>query len=136
MQLVCHFWYDFTVPTVVFVAWDPTVRSQHMLSTPPKRQRGLYEDFMASSETRGTLASGSFIGIMNVLMQLRKACNHPFLFPGAVPVPIVTDERIRTASAKMQVLDRLLTRLREGGHRSLLYSQFTQVLDLLEDYLR
>ena len=45
-----------------------------------KRQRLLYEDFMASGQTRDTLGSGSFLGIMNVLMQLRKVCNHPDLF--------------------------------------------------------
>lgn len=47
-----------------------------------KRQRQLYEEYMASSETRSTLASGSFLGIINVLMQLRKCCNHPDLFEG------------------------------------------------------
>jgi len=53
----------------------------HLVPCPlSKRQRLLYEDFMASGETRGTLKSGSFIGMMNVLMQLRKVCNHPDLF--------------------------------------------------------
>lgn len=37
-----------------------------------KRQRTLYEDYMASSETRSTLSSGGFLGIINVLMSLRK----------------------------------------------------------------
>ncbi len=47
-----------------------------------KRQRNLYEDFMASSDTQETLASGNFLGLINVLMQLRKVCNHPDLFEG------------------------------------------------------
>ena len=37
-----------------------------------KRQRTLYEDYMASSDTRNTLSSGNYLGIMNVLMSLRK----------------------------------------------------------------
>ena len=37
-----------------------------------KRQRTLYEDYMDSSDTSATLASGNFLGIINVLMQLRK----------------------------------------------------------------
>ncbi|KAK9788325.1 hypothetical protein WJX73_009601 [Symbiochloris irregularis] len=45
-----------------------------------RRQRALYEDYMASSETRNRLSSGGFLGILNVLMQLRKVCNHPDLF--------------------------------------------------------
>lgn len=47
-----------------------------------KRQRNLYEDFIASSETQATLASANFIGMLNVIMQLRKVCNHPDLFEG------------------------------------------------------
>jgi len=38
-----------------------------------KRQRTLYEEYMASSDTASTLASGNFLGIINCLMQLRKA---------------------------------------------------------------
>ena len=45
-----------------------------------RRQRQLYDDFMASSQTVSTLQSGSFLGLLNVLMQLRKVCNHPDLF--------------------------------------------------------
>ena len=54
---------------------------EHVVPCPlSKRQRELYEDFMAAGATRNTLAGGSFLGIMNVLMQLRKVCNHPDLF--------------------------------------------------------
>jgi SNF2 family DNA or RNA helicase len=52
-----------------------------------KRQRLLYEEYMASRDTRATLASGNYLGIMNCLMQLRKVCNHPDLFEGR---PIVS----------------------------------------------
>ncbi|KAJ4847374.1 Protein PHOTOPERIOD-INDEPENDENT EARLY FLOWERING 1 [Turnera subulata] len=47
-----------------------------------KRQRNLYEDFIASSETQATLASANFFGMISVIMQLRKVCNHPDLFEG------------------------------------------------------
>ena len=39
-----------------------------------RRQRALYEEYMARAETRATLASGSFMGVVGVLMQLRKVC--------------------------------------------------------------
>ncbi len=45
-----------------------------------KRQRFLYEEFMSNVVTQETLKSGNFLGIINVLMQLRKVCNHPDLF--------------------------------------------------------
>jgi SNF2 family DNA or RNA helicase len=52
-----------------------------------KRQRTLYEEFMARATTRATLDGGNFFGIVNVLMQLRKVCNHPDLF---APRPILS----------------------------------------------
>ncbi|XP_023642511.1 protein PHOTOPERIOD-INDEPENDENT EARLY FLOWERING 1 isoform X1 [Capsella rubella] len=52
-----------------------------------KRQRNLYEDFIASTETQATLNSGSFFGMISIIMQLRKVCNHPDLFEGR---PIVS----------------------------------------------
>ncbi|GMK53622.1 hypothetical protein CspeluHIS016_0102080 [Cutaneotrichosporon spelunceum] len=45
-----------------------------------KRQRFLYDEFMSRADTRETLMSGGYIGVVNVLMQLRKVCNHPDLF--------------------------------------------------------
>ncbi|WCJ28793.1 SNF2 domain-containing protein / helicase domain-containing protein [Euphorbia peplus] len=47
-----------------------------------KRQRNLYEDFIASSETQATLSSSNFFGMISIIMQLRKVCNHPDLFEG------------------------------------------------------
>lgn len=52
-----------------------------------RRQRNLYEDFIASSETQETLASANFFGMISIIMQLRKVCNHPDLFEGR---PIVS----------------------------------------------
>ncbi|KAL5289206.1 EP400 family protein [Megaselia abdita] len=45
-----------------------------------KRQRYLYDDFMGRAKTKETLNSGSLLSVINVLMQLRKVCNHPNLF--------------------------------------------------------
>ncbi|KAK0560185.1 swr1 complex component [Tilletia horrida] len=52
-----------------------------------KRQRFLYNDFMSRAKTKESLASGSYLSIINCLMQLRKVCNHPDLFEER---PIVT----------------------------------------------
>jgi SNF2 family DNA or RNA helicase len=53
----------------------------------------IYEEFMARSSTRQALQQGAnFMGMMNVLMQLRKVCNHPDLFePRSVVTPLVVD---------------------------------------------
>jgi E1A-binding protein p400 len=45
-----------------------------------KRQRQLYDDFMSRSNTKASLRGGNYLTVVNVLMQLRKVCNHPNLF--------------------------------------------------------
>ena len=52
----------------------------------------LYEEFMARSSTRKAMNGGNFMGMMNVLMQLRKVCNHPDLFePRSVTTPFTME---------------------------------------------
>ena len=72
--------------------------------------------------------------MLNILMQLRKCANHPYLFDGAEQPPFVNDERMVENSGKMVLLDKLLRRLHAEGHRVLLFSQMTRMLDILEDY--
>ncbi|XP_059536319.1 probable global transcription activator SNF2L1 isoform X8 [Myotis daubentonii] len=73
--------------------------------------------------------------LLNILMQLRKCCNHPYLFDGAEPgPPYTTDEHIVNNSGKMVVLDKLLAKLKEQGSRVLIFSQMIRLLDILEDY--
>ena len=71
----------------------------------------------------------------NILMQLRKACNHPYLFDGIEdPTEDPRGEHLVTVSGKLTVVDKLLSRFK-GGHQVLLFSQFTSMLNIIEDYL-
>ncbi|GMM46784.1 DNA translocase [Pichia kluyveri] len=73
--------------------------------------------------------------LLNIVMQLRKCCNHPYLFDGAEPGPPYTnDEHLVFNSAKMIVLDKLLKKLKNEGSRVLIFSQMSRLLDILEDY--
>ncbi|KAJ2005841.1 chromatin remodeling complex Adenosinetriphosphatase [Coemansia thaxteri] len=73
--------------------------------------------------------------LLNIVMQLRKCCNHPYLFDGAEPgPPYTTDEHLVYNSGKMAILDQLLKRCKEQGSRVLIFSQMSRVLDILEDY--
>lgn len=73
--------------------------------------------------------------LLNIVMQLRKCCNHPYLFEGAEPgPPYTTDEHLVENSGKMVVLDKLLSRLQKNGSRVLIFSQMSRLLDILEDY--
>lgn len=73
--------------------------------------------------------------LLNIVMQLRKCCNHPYLFEGAEPgPPYTTDEHLVYNAGKMAVLDKLLLRLKKEGSRVLIFSQMSRLLDILEDY--
>ena len=73
--------------------------------------------------------------LLNIVMQLRKCCNHPYLFEGAEPgPPYTTDEHIIYNAGKMVMLDKLLGRLQKEGSRVLIFSQMSRLLDILEDY--
>lgn len=75
--------------------------------------------------------------VRNLLMELKKCCNHPFLFPNYEDTSITTTvtDLVRP-SGKMILLDKLLLRLREKGHRVLIFSQMVRMLDILQDYCR
>jgi len=73
--------------------------------------------------------------LLNVMMQLRKAANHPYLLEGVEDLsqdPL--GEHLVQNSGKMIVLDKLLRRLKEQGSRCLIFSQMTRQLDILEDF--
>ncbi|KAH7482156.1 hypothetical protein KRP22_009845 [Phytophthora ramorum] len=111
--------------------------------------RAIYEkntEFLSRGGRKGETPS-----LMNVLMELRKCCNHPFLVKGVeerevkrllkqTSVPKeeiqrqVSDSLVNT-SGKLVLLDKLLPRLKETGHRVLIFSQFKIMLDILQDYL-
>lgn len=68
-------------------------------------------------------------------MQLRKVCNHPYLFDGAEPTPYTNGTHLITNAGKLDLLDKLLPKLKAAGSRVLIFSQMTRMLDILEDYL-
>lgn len=81
-------------------------------------------------------AGGERKRLLNIAMQLRKCCNHPYLFQGAEPgPPYTTGEHLITNAGKMVLLDKLLKKLKERDSRVLIFSQMTRLLDILEDYL-
>jgi SWI/SNF-related matrix-associated actin-dependent regulator of chromatin subfamily A member 5 len=69
--------------------------------------------------------------LLNILLQLRKVCNHPYLMSDS---GYTVGEEMVEASGKLKVLDRMLPKMKADGHRVLLFSQFTSMLDILEEY--
>lgn len=82
---------------------------EHLVLCPlSKRQRFLYDEFMARAHTRDALDSGVYQKIANILMQLRKVCNHPDLFEVR---PIVTSFAMdRSAVADFEIKELLIRR--------------------------
>lgn len=81
---------------------------------------------------------GAHQSLLNIVMQLRKVCNHPYLIPGTEPEsgsPEFLHEMRIKASAKLALLHSMLKILHKEGHRVLIFSQMTKLLDILEDYL-
>ncbi|KAM8961534.1 chromodomain-helicase-DNA-binding protein 8 isoform 1-T1 [Pelodytes ibericus] len=86
--------------------------------------------------------------LLNTMMELRKCCNHPYLITGAeekilsefreatpvVPFDFHLQAMVRS-SGKLVLIDKLLPKLRVGGHKVLIFSQMVRCLDILEDYL-
>nr|XP_014595389.2 chromodomain-helicase-DNA-binding protein 1-like isoform X2 [Equus caballus] len=75
------------------------------------------------------------VKLQNVLSQLRKCVDHPYLFDGVEPEPFEIGDHLIEASGKLHLLDKLLAFLYSRSHRVLLFSQMTQMLDILQDYM-
>ncbi|XP_047161862.1 CHD3-type chromatin-remodeling factor PICKLE-like [Vigna umbellata] len=161
-----------------------------MTELPPKKElilrvelSSLQKEYYKAILTRNypilTRQAGVHISLINVVMELRKLCCHPFMFDGFQPDLNINDEKapletftakvfnflefkvinidifcwlilrfcyyyyflsflfhshLLESSGKLQLLDKMMVKLKEQGHRVLIYSQFQKMLDLLEDY--
>ncbi|KAK4902046.1 ATP-dependent DNA helicase Hrp3 [Elasticomyces elasticus] len=81
--------------------------------------------------------------LLNIMMELKKASNHPFMFPNAeerfLEGKDSREDQLKaliSTSGKMIVLDRLLNKCKAEGHRVLIFSQMVKMLDILGDYLQ
>ncbi|KAE8687441.1 putative ATP-dependent DNA helicase CHR12 [Hibiscus syriacus] len=97
-------------------------------------QKAYYQQVTEKGRVGLDNGSGKSKRLQNLTMQLRKCCNHPYLF---VPTHNMWQkEEIFRASGKFELLDRLLPKLHRTGHRVLLFSQMTHLMNILEIYLR
>jgi ATP-dependent helicase STH1/SNF2 len=83
----------------------------------------------------GIMSLGSVRTFNNIVMQLKKVCNHPYLFYTDEELASVPRDYIVRAAGKFEMLEHALTKLRATGHRVLLFSQMTAALDYLEYFL-
>lgn len=111
-------------------------------------QKKLYKSILEKSPTLikaivrkqvGPLKRNDRHNLNNIMMQLRKCLCHPFIYNRDIEEqtldPELSHQRLVEASCKLQLLGLMLPRLRERGHRVLIFSQFLQNLDIVEDFL-
>ncbi|RQM07216.1 hypothetical protein DH86_00000907 [Scytalidium sp. 3C] len=78
-------------------------------------------------------------GLSNMIMQLRKLCNHPFVFDeveNQMNPSNTSNDLLWRTSGKFELLDRILPKYQATGHRVLMFFQMTAIMDIMEDFLR
>ncbi|KAE8862308.1 hypothetical protein PTNB29_04870 [Pyrenophora teres f. teres] len=103
-----------------------------ILSKSPELLKALFtSDKQLKQQERANLS--------NILMQLRKCLCHPFVYSREIEersdVAAVSHRNLVEASAKLSLLEMLLPKLHERGHRVLIFSQFLDMLNIIEDFL-
>jgi len=126
---------------------DMPPKTEIVVYTPMSLLQKDYYDLTQKGELRdrllemGLAGDAQNISQINENMNLRKVCNHPFLFgepksEDGQNIGDVNPEIIVAASGKFVILDIILKKLKAQGHKVLIFSQMTALLDILEDYLR
>jgi len=108
----------------------PPKKEIYLFAGLSEKQLNLYKEILSQE-----LPTEEKPSLLNMLMFLRKVCNHPYLFGGQEDkdLPALGDHLINS-SGKMIILDKLFAKLFKEKHKVLIFTQMTRVLDTLEDY--
>ncbi|XP_077222222.1 chromatin remodeling factor CHD3 (PICKLE) isoform X2 [Tasmannia lanceolata] len=124
------------------------VKKDVMKDLPPKKelilrvdlssvQKEYYKAILTRNYQILSRRGGAQISLINVVMELRKLCCHAYMLEGVEPDIENANEAFKQlldSSGKLHLLDKMMVKLKEQGHRVLIYTQFQHMLDLLEDY--
>ena len=102
-----------------------------------KMQKQLYKKLLLRDiESITSNNNQNRTAVLNIVMQLRKCCGHPYLFEGVEDRTLdPLGEHLVENCGKLFMVDKLLTRLKERGSRVLVFTQMTRILDILEDFM-
>lgn len=94
------------------------------------------DSLVKMTDDEGGSTAGKGTMLRNLIMQLRKVSIHPYLFPFAErdDLESTTVEELVATSGKLAVLDKILMSMFKKGNRTCIFSQFTSMLNILEDY--
>lgn len=117
------------IPVTMTVVQEKLCKS--IMAKNPDLIRAIFANGKLAAKDRGSLN--------NILMQLRKCLCHPFIYSEAIEERDVDAKKMHRnlveASGKLLLLELMLPKLREQGHRVLIFSQFLSQLDIVEDFL-
>ncbi|ALC44637.1 Mi-2, partial [Drosophila busckii] len=105
-------------------------------------QKKFYKFILTKNyEALNSKSGGGSCSLINIMMDLKKCCNHPYLFPSAAEEAptsaggIYEINSLTKAAGKLVLLSKMLKQLKSQNHRVLIFSQMTKMLDILEDFL-
>ncbi|OLN85976.1 Chromatin remodeling factor mit1 [Colletotrichum chlorophyti] len=117
------------VPVSMSILQEKLCKS--IIAKSPDLIKAIFADDKINKRERGSLN--------NILMQLRKCLCHPFMYSEAVEErsadQVKMHQNLVSASGKLMLLNIMLPKLKERGHRVLIFSQFLDQLDIIEDFL-
>ena len=103
-----------------------------------KMQKQLYKRLLLRDieAITGKNTNSGKTAILNIVMQLRKCCNHPYLFEGVEDRTLdPLGDHLIDNCGKLSMVDKLLKKLKENDSRVLIFTQMTRILDILEDFM-
>ena len=125
------------------------LKSEIKYKIPPKKeiflyvglselQKNMYKQILSKNIDVVNGVNKDRIQLLNILMQLKKVCNHPYLFPNVEQgPPYVEGEHLIYNSMKLKILDVLLKKIHtETDNKVLIFSQMTTLINILDDYCR
>ena len=127
--------------TEFIIKCDMSALQKHMYRHMQKRGV-LLTDCGASGDSKSKTGTRLLV---NTIMQLRKICNHPFMFPTmeesiarnfGFPNGVISGVQLMRASGKFELLDRILPKLKASRHKVLIFCQMTNLMNILEDFLK
>ncbi|XP_024989764.1 chromatin structure-remodeling complex protein SYD isoform X8 [Cynara cardunculus var. scolymus] len=91
-------------------------------------------------DSLGAFGASKARAVHNSVVELRNICNHPYLSQLHTEevhdfIPKHYLPNVIRFCGKLEMLDRLLPKLKATDHRVLLFSTMTRLLDVMEDYL-
>ena len=96
-------------------------------------QRQLYERYIVDGGKVAAILSGEISSPLEAITHLKKLCDHPVLVHN--DKHSTDQETLRRDSPKLDVLVYLVTKLVKAGHRCLIFSPSTKMLDIISHVL-